>query len=191
MIIEHLHLTTTNTCTHVTHTVVVTDFRMLIIRVRIARLSSVPHNIVCILLVTANQRTTTRSRNHLVAVERQHTKTTERTQHLTIEARTQPFGGILNHRNTILVCYRHNSLTVVRHTIECHRNYCLRILTYSRLALNDSFFQQLRIHIPSFSLRVDEHWLCTKISNRMRRSTEGERLHAHLIPRLYATCNQC
>ena len=140
MCIKDSHLTTTNTCTHITHAVVVTNLRMLIIRIRIARLSCMPHDIIRILIASADQRTTTRGCNHLVAVERKHTET-KGAQHLTIVTRAHSLCSILNHRNAILIGNDHNAFTIVRHAIERHRDYRLRIFARFLLTVNDSLLQ--------------------------------------------------
>ena len=87
MRIKNRHLTAADTGTHIAHAVVITDGRVLVVRISITRLSSVPHDGVRILGIAADTRTTTRSGDHLVAVERQHAKLTERTEHLTVETR--------------------------------------------------------------------------------------------------------
>ena len=58
MRIEHCHLSTTDTRTHIAHAVVITDGRMLVIRISIARLRGIPHDGVRILGIAANERTT-------------------------------------------------------------------------------------------------------------------------------------
>ena len=69
MVIDHGHLPTTDTSTHVRHTIVVADSRVLIIGVSVTGLGSIPHHLVGILCVTADKRTTTRSGYHLVTIE--------------------------------------------------------------------------------------------------------------------------
>ena len=82
VVIYHRHLTTAYTGTDIGHTVVVTNFLMLIVRIALTVLRSVHHNLPPAILVRRNQRTATRSRNHLVAIERQHAVLTKRTKHL-------------------------------------------------------------------------------------------------------------
>ena len=67
--LRHGHLSATDTGTNITHTIIVADCRMLIIRISIACLSSIPHNGIFIFGIPANQSTAARSGNHLIAVE--------------------------------------------------------------------------------------------------------------------------
>ena len=69
MLIKYCHLTATYACTYITHTVVETDSRMLIVWICITSLSSIPHNLVYILCIAADEGTTTRSSNHLISIE--------------------------------------------------------------------------------------------------------------------------
>ena len=190
VILQYSHLTTTDTRTNITHTVVVTDGSMLIVRISITSLGSIPHHVVLALGILANQGTTTRSSNHLVTIEWQHAKLTECTQHLTFPSGTTALSSILHYRDTILFWNRHNLIAIIRHTIESNRNNRLRILTRLLLTIDNRLLQQLRIHIPWIRLRIDENRSSTKISNRMRRSTESKTLNANLITRTYATSQQ-
>ena len=152
MRIQNSHLAATDTRTNIRHTIIVTDSRMLIIRIRITSLRSIPHNLIGILRIAANESAATGSRNHLIAVERQHAVLAESSEHLTVETRTHTLSGILDHRNPILLRNRHNLVNVIRHTIKRHRHNSLRITPCLLLPVNDSLLQQYRIHIPSLRL---------------------------------------
>ena len=164
---------------------------MLVVRIGFACLRSVPHDLVLLLVILANQRTAAGGGDHLIAVERQHTVLAERAQHLTFVTTTHTFGSVLNHRNTVLVGNRHDLIDTVRHAVECYRNNSFRVLARLGFAVQDRFLQQLRIHIPCILLRVDEHRHCTQISDRVGTGAERKRLHAHFVPRLNAASNQC
>ena len=56
--IENSHLAATDTCTNIGHTIVVADGRMLIVRISIARLRSIPHNHIGILRFATNESAT-------------------------------------------------------------------------------------------------------------------------------------
>lgn len=58
MRIENSHLAATDTCTNIGHTIVVANGRMLIVRISIARLRSIPHNLIGILGIAANKSAT-------------------------------------------------------------------------------------------------------------------------------------
>ena len=70
MVISHRHLTAPDTCAYITHTVVVTDLLMLIIRVALTVLGSIHHHLAPRIVIRGDQRTATRGGNHLIAVER-------------------------------------------------------------------------------------------------------------------------
>ena len=133
------HLPTTNTGTNVAHTIIITDSRMLIVRISITSLGSIPHNSIFVLCIPANQSTTTRCGYHLITVKWQHTKPSKGTQHLTIIFATKSLCGIFNNWNLIFVCNLHDFLAIVRHTIKCHRNNSLRFLT----GFGDTIFYSL------------------------------------------------
>ena len=58
MRIKNSHLTSTDTCANIVHTVVVANGRMLIVRISIARLRSIPHNLIGILRFATNESAT-------------------------------------------------------------------------------------------------------------------------------------
>lgn len=55
MRIENSHLAATDTCANIGHTIVVANGRMLIVRISIARLRSIPHNHIGILRFATNE----------------------------------------------------------------------------------------------------------------------------------------
>ena len=152
MCIQYGHLTTTDTCTHITHAIVESDGRVLIIWIRIACLCGQPHNLVSLFCIAANQSATATGGNHLVTIKRKHTILTEGSKYLTIKARTHTFGSILHHRDAIFVGDSHNLIYLIRHTIECYRHDSLRIFSSFLFTVKDCFLQQFRIHIPCIFL---------------------------------------
>ena len=191
MFLYHRHLSATDTCTNITHTIVVANGRMLIVRISITRLRGIPHDGILVLHALTNQGATTRSRNHLVPVETQHTELTESAQYPSVKLRAKALGSILHYRNIVTVGNFHNPFAIVRHTVESHRNNRLWLLSY----LGDTVFyrllQQHRVHIPSFRLRTHKHRLGTQISDRMRRGTESKALYQHFISRTDTASYQC
>ena len=67
--IENGHLAAAYTGAYIGHTVVVSDGSVLIVRICIAGLCCLPHNLIGIFRIAANQGTTTGSGNHLIAIE--------------------------------------------------------------------------------------------------------------------------
>ena len=141
VLIEYRHLTTTNTRAYIWHTIVETDSCMLIVRICITGLSSVPHDCVCILSITTNQSTTTWSSNHLVTIEWEYTKLTESTKDLTVETRSHTLSSIFDNRNIILICNLHNAINLIWHTIERYWDDCLWIFTRLLLAIENSLLK--------------------------------------------------
>ena len=154
MIIQNRHLSTTDTGTNITHSIIIPDCRMLIIRISIARLGSIPHHVVGFLGIPADQSTTTRSRNHLVSVKAQYTELAKRTQYLTIKPATHTLGSILYNRNTIFIRDGTDLINPIRHAIQGHRDNRLRITACFLLPIQDSLFQKHRVHIPGFLFRT-------------------------------------
>ena len=69
VLVEDCHLTTADTCTYVGHAVVVANGGMLVVRICIACLGGIPHDGVSIFCITADEGTTARGSDHLVAIE--------------------------------------------------------------------------------------------------------------------------
>ena len=165
MIIYHSHLATTYTCTDVTHTIVVANLLMLIVWIAFTILGGIHHNLAPSILIRRNQRTTTTGCYHLISIKAKHTILTECTQHLTLILRTESFSRILNHRNIIAISNLHDAVNLVRHTIQRHWYNSLWLLTRLSDTVFDSLLQQIRIHIPSITLRIHEHRCRSQISN--------------------------
>ena len=58
MRIDNSHLAATDTCANIGHAIVVANGRMLIVRISIARLRSIPHNLIGILRFATNESAT-------------------------------------------------------------------------------------------------------------------------------------
>ena len=84
MLIHYRHLSTTDARANITHTVIIADFLMLVIRVGFSGLCGKKHDAVLRFLIRAYQSPATRSGDHLVAIKTQHAIMTEGTQHLAI-----------------------------------------------------------------------------------------------------------
>ena len=117
VLIRHCQLSTANAGTHIRQTIVVANGLVLIVRITLACLSGIPHNLVFVFFRLADQCTTARGGNHLVAIERQHTKLTERAKHTSFPATTESFSRILHNRDVVLIGYLHNAVNIVWHAI--------------------------------------------------------------------------
>ena len=187
MCIQNSHLTTSDTCTYVWHTVVVTNLCMLVVGISITGLSCMPHHVVGIFPVLADESTTTRSSNHLIAIKWKDTKASKGTENPAVEARAHAFGCILNDWDIVFIGNCHNFFAIIWHTVKSYWDNCFRIFAGLLLTVKNRLLQEFRIHVPCFTFRVDEHWPGTKISDRMGWCTEGETLYTYLISRFYAT----
>ena len=70
--IEDSHLTTADTRTDIGHSVVVADGSVLVVRIGITSLCRIPHDLIGVFCIAADKSAAAGSRDHLVAVERQH-----------------------------------------------------------------------------------------------------------------------
>ena len=190
MVISHRHLTAPDTCAYITHTVVVTDFLMLIIRVALTVLGGIHHHLAPRIVIRGDQRTATRGGNHLIAVERQHTIPAERTQRLPLITRAETLCGILYHGDIVATGNLHDTVYLIGHAIECHGHNGLRRLSGLGDSVFDGLLEQVGVHVPGIFLRVYEHRCCTEVGDGMRRRTESKALHQHLIARTNAAGNQ-
>ncbi len=164
---ENRHLTSAYAGADVGHTVVVADGRVLVVRIGVTRLGGIPHDFIRILGTAADEGASAGSRNHLVAVERQHAVFPECSEHLPVEARAHPLGGVLDHRDSVFFGNRQNPVNMIWHSVQRHRDNRLRIPAGLFFPVNDGLLQQLRVHIPSFRLGADKHRMRSKIGNRV------------------------
>ena len=167
MLIQHSHLTTTDAGTNITHTIIVTDLFMLVMRERFTSLRSIKHSLLLGAFIRNNQSPATRSSDHLITVKRQHAKGTESTALLPLKLRTQSLCSILQHRNIIFSGYRANLINPSRHTVKMNRKNSFRLLTCLQDSVLNGFFQQNRVHIPGILLTVDKYRSRPLISNRI------------------------
>jgi len=88
MIFQHSHLTTTDTSTNITHTIIITNLFMLVMRERFTSLRSIKHCLLLGAFIRNDQSPATRSSDHLITVKRQHAKGTESTTLPPLKLRT-------------------------------------------------------------------------------------------------------
>ena len=186
MVLKDSHLAAADAGAYIRHTVVVANLLVLVIRVTLAVLGRVHHNLTPGLLVGRDERAAAGSRNHLVAVEGKDSVFAECAQDLTVEAGAEAFGGILDDRNSVSVSYFHDAVYPVRHAVERHRDYRLRGAARLGDPVLDRLLQEIRIHIPSVRFTVHEYRSGAKVGDRMGGGAESEALHQHLVARPYA-----
>ena len=190
MVIHHCHLAATYTCTNIAHAVVEAYLLVLIVRIALAILRGIHHNLAPFFFISCHQGTTARSGNHLVAIERQHSILAKCAQYLTFPTATETLSGIFNHGDVVAVSNLHNLINLVRHTVQCHWHDGFRLLSGLSNAVFNGLFQQFRVHVPGVLLAIDKHGRSTEVGNRMTRSTESKALHQHLIAWLHATVDK-
>src|SRR5690554_2370487 len=184
------HLPPANTGTDITHPVVITNIRMLIIVSIITSLCSIIESRFSLLLSTASQCTPSRSSNHLITVERQACKLTKRATFPALVLRSQRLCSILQYRNTILISDCHNLIHPSRHAIQMHRNNSLRFLARQFNPILNCYTEKIRRHIPCFYLTINKHRRSPQIPDRICRSRKSKALTDHLIPRAHTQLKQ-
>ena len=105
VLIHHRHLAATDTCTNVTHPIIIAYTLMLVVGIGLTGLGSIEHNLFLRLLIRANQSTATAGGYHLVAIERKHAVFAKSSEDLPVKLASKAFGGILYDRNTIFICH--------------------------------------------------------------------------------------
>ena len=187
MLIKDNHLSTSDTCTDVTHTIVVTHRLMMIVRICLTGLGGVPHHTVTSLHIRTDERTATRGGDHLVAIERQDAKISERTHDTSLIPGTKTLCRIFQHRDVVTGSDSQDLIDFGRHAIEIDGHDGLRLSSSQGNTVFDGLFEQLRIHVPGFCLGIDHDRRGTQILDRMGGGTESKALHQHLVARSYAT----
>ena len=122
MFIQDGHLTATDAGTDIRHTVVVANCLVLVVGIRLAGLGGIPKDFVLQFGIVAHQRTAAGGGNHLVAIEGKHAIASEGAEYLPFIARAEAFCRVFHHGNAVLVGNRHDTVAVVGHTIQCHRD---------------------------------------------------------------------
>ena len=188
--IQRLQLTPTNTRTNIAQTVVVANFRVLIVWRIIARLSRIKHRTPLLLSRGAHQSTPARSGHNLIAIKRQTSKLAKRATFPPLIFRPQSLGSILQHRNLKLGSNRQNLIHLRRHSIQMHRNYSLRQLPSHPQSILHSQSQMHGTHIPRLLLAIHKHRLSPQILNRIGTSRKGKRLTNHLVAPCHSQLHQ-
>ena len=103
---------------------------------------------------------------------------------------SETFGCVLNDGDVVAIGDFHDSVDVVRHSVERHGHDGLGFLARLGDTVLDGLFHQLGVNVPRILLTVDEDRCRTEIGNRVRRGAEGERLHDDLVARPDAAVEQ-
>ena len=139
--LRHRHLSASDTGADVRHAVIVADFGVLVVGVGIAGLSGVPHDVLFAICIVADKGAASRSRNHLIAIERQNAEAAEGAQHFSVKARSETLSRIFHYGNAVLVGNGHDAFAVVGHTVERHRHDGLGIFARLGFSVEDSLLQ--------------------------------------------------
>ena len=165
MVVNHRHLAAADAGAYVAHAVIVADMLVLIIWIALAGLGSVEKYLVLVLLIVADERSPTRRGDHLIAVEGKHAVFAKRAEHLPVEARAESFGSILDHGYAVSVGDLHYSVDSVGHAVEGHGDDGLRSLACFRYAVLDRLLEEVWVHVPGLTLRVNEDWSGAEVSD--------------------------
>ena len=117
MRIDNGHLPPADTGADIAHPVVVTNMFVLVIGVGFTCLRSIKENLLLGLFVPADERTASRSGNHLIAVETQYAVSAERAEHPTVETAAEPLGRIFDHGNPVTVAFGLRPVLAMRSAI--------------------------------------------------------------------------
>lgn len=155
--VDNLHLGPTDTRTEVGHSVIVSDFLMLIIRISLAGLRGIPHYASARILVGADESAATAGSDHLVTVERQHSETSECAEHLSVVAGAETFSRILDDGDTILIGHLQDFADFIWHTIEGDRDNGFGRASGFFDTVGDCPFEKDGGNVPRVTFRIDEN----------------------------------
>ena len=165
MFVGHKHLSASDAGADITHAVVISYGSMLIIRISVTGLGSIPHDVIFAFDVVANQGAASRSSYHLVPVEAQHSEFSERAKDTSVPAGAEAFSSVFDDGNLVFLSNFHDTGAVVRHSIKCDGDDSLGFASRLGDTVFYCFFKQDRVHIPRVRLRVNKNRLCAKISD--------------------------
>ena len=118
VIVQHHHLSPANPRAGVAHAVVVPDARVLVMRCVVPRLGGVKLRLLRFVFGEANQRPAPRRRDHLVPVKGEAGKLAKGAAPLSLVLASRCLGGVLQHREALLVGNRRDLVHLCRHAIQ-------------------------------------------------------------------------
>ena len=190
MFVKYGHLAAPDTGTDVRETVVVADGLVLVVRICLAGLGGQPHYASAGGVVGDCQGTPARGGDHLVAVERHDTETSECAEYPAVETRAEPLRGVLDDRYAIAVGNLHYAVYAVGHAVERHHHDCLGLAAGDGNAVAYGGVKQVGVYVPGLTLRVDKHRCGATVGHGIGRRAECERLHHHLVAAAHTTRQQ-
>ena len=190
MLARHQHLSTANTRADIGQAIVITQILVLVVGEGLTRLRGEMKHARFRFLVGADQCAAAGGRDHLVAVETQHSETAEGPEGLAVKPATKRLGAVFHDRNTILVGNGKNPIHLVRHAVERHGHDGLGRAAGLCNAIFDDLFQQVRVDVPSILFAVHENGFCAKIANRIDGCAEGESLGEDFVSGFHAAANE-
>ena len=190
MISEDRHLSTSNASTDIAKTIIVSQSLMLVIGERFTSLSGEPKYAFLRFSIGYHQSTTARCGYHLVSVKRENPIGAEGTKATAVKRGAETLGRIFYDRDIIPVGDLKDSVYMVRHTVESHRDDSLWFSTRARYSILYDIGEKVGVHIPRIPFRIHKHRIGSQISHRIGRSTEGERLDYHFVGRLHTTSDK-
>src|SRR5580692_2025510 len=137
------------------------------------------------LLVPGNQHAPTCSGNDLITVERKCPDVSPCAGKATLVRPPQRFRRVLYQLDSVFTAAIQNRLQIRALPEEINHNHGSWQPVPGSSA-PESVFQQIRVHIPSLAIRIDEHWLRAEISDGIGRGNKGQVLAEHFISGLDA-----
>ena len=189
VIIDHRHLTPSNTGADITHTIVETNVLMLVVWERFAGLSGIEKNTLGSLLVGTYQCTATRSGDHFVAIETHDAETAESTGHLAFVFRAESLGRVFYYGNLITVGNLHDLVDIGWHAIHVDRHNSFGFFTRLLNAVLDGVFKLVGVHVPSGFFRAYQNRGGTQVDGRIAGGCESETLADDIVAFTHTKAN--
>src|SRR6185437_4124250 len=180
-IAQHAQLPAADGREHVAHPVVVADFRMLVMRRRVARLRGELERVRHQPRVIAHEHPSATRGDDLVPVEREYARTAEGADGATPVGGAERFGGVLDERDLVASAGRDDGIEVRALPIQVHEYHGRGQATNARTPL-ELFGQKRWVHVPGLALAVYEYGRAAQVENRVHARGEGERTHEHFRP---------
>ena len=190
-LIQNLHLSATDTGHNIAHTIIISNFLVLIMAGFLSCLCCPEANLGdpflrLLLRKIAHQHAAAGSGDDLISIKRKYAIVTKGSCSLSMIQTSQTLCRILDHRNSMLFTDLHDPIHVCRKSIQMHWHNCLHIGIFLKGTL-----QCFRRHIPGLIITVDKDRNRFLICNGIGRCREGQILAEHNIASLHSSCFQC
>lgn len=182
---QHLHLSASDTRTHIAKPVVITDLGMLVMRGRVAGLCGQEACLADHRFVVAEQGPSPAGGDDLVAVEAEDAELPEAAAGLALVGGSQGFGGVLDDGDLELTADFGDGVHVGGHAVEVDRDDRLHAAAEGPAVLQ-GLAQGVGIHVPGGRFAVDEDRRGAQVGDGVRRCRERHALADHFVAGTHA-----